>query len=352
MTTQKSSSHTANEALDLSKNSSTPLNSKFLGAKKLSNGGIVFDFNTAVAADWVKNEFAKNLGAMSIIKDRAATVLVEYVPIAHAPDALAECRKIESESGIQDHALISTRWIKSPEQRVPGQRFAHVIAKFKDINSANYAIRDGLIIAGKRIWARKLNKEPRRCLKCQKINVKHFAAECNGTETCATCRGEHRVAQCTERNSGKVYCVNCKSNDHPSWNRLCPSFIALSKKMERQNLESSYRFFPTDEPWTWEQLYQDSSEESIMQAPPPREPIIQQTEEQYDRWADRSSNDQRRTEPYNRDPERRPNDYMENNEQRWNSSQSRRMRQTQINQQFNRISSHITEEPPTNVLPP
>ena len=296
----------ANEALDLSKNSSTPLNSKFLGAKKLSNGGIVFDLNTANAASWVKenrNEFAKNLGAMSIIKDQAATVLVEYIPIAHLPDALAECWKIESESGIHNHALISTRWIKSPEQRMPGQHFAHVIAKFKDINSANYAIRDGLIIAGKCVWARKLNKEPRRCLKCQKINVKHFVAECNGMETCATCGGEHRVVQCTERNSGKVYCVNCKSNDHPSWNRLCPSFIALSKKMECQNPESSYRYFPTDEPWTWEQLYQDSPEEMFTQAPPPHELNTQHTkEEQYDRWADRSSNDQRRTEPYNRDP--------------------------------------------------
>jgi len=40
---------------------------------------------------------------------------------------------------------------------------------------------------------------------------------------------------------------------HASWDRTCPSFIEASRRIELRDLESSYRYFPSDEPWTWEQ---------------------------------------------------------------------------------------------------
>jgi hypothetical protein len=71
-------------------------------------------------------------------------------------------------------------------------------------------------------------------------------------DTCGTCGGEHRTDSCTERDTGKVFCMNCKSNNHASWNRLCPKFITASEKLEKSNTESTYRYFLSKEPWTWQ----------------------------------------------------------------------------------------------------
>jgi hypothetical protein len=142
----------ANEALDLSRDSTCPEEGKFIGARKLTNGGIVFDLNTIEATRWIqknKGTFTPNCGATAIVKDRALSVIVEYVPIAHSTDALSECRKVERDSGLSEHSLLSTRWIKNPARRTQGQRTAHIIARFSSNEAANIAIRDGLIIAGK-----------------------------------------------------------------------------------------------------------------------------------------------------------------------------------------------------------
>ena len=63
---------------------------------------------------------------------------------------------------------------------------------------ANHAIREGIIIAGKWTWARQIKKEPRRCLRCQWLTVKHLAADCKQQVTCRTCSKEHHMVECTE----------------------------------------------------------------------------------------------------------------------------------------------------------
>ena len=222
-----------------------------------TNGGVVLDLNKAQTAKWVqeqKGKFIENFSATATIKDRAIAVIVEYVPISYFPEYPSEHRKIESDSQLLHQSIITTRWIKLIERRTQGQRSAHLIAKFKSTEAANKAIRDGIVIAGKRTRARKLNKEPRRCLKCQRLNVQHLAATCTGTETCSTCGGKHRSTDCIERSSGKGYCISCKSNDHASWNRLCPKFIEATERIKRENPESTYKFFPDANPWTWEQI--------------------------------------------------------------------------------------------------
>jgi len=62
------------------------------------------------------------------MKEKAVSVMVEYIPTSHSPDVLAENRKIECDSGLAAEDLISMRWIK-PEQRwVPGQCIVNLIA--------------------------------------------------------------------------------------------------------------------------------------------------------------------------------------------------------------------------------
>ena len=139
-----------------------------------------------------------------VIKDQAVSVIVEYVPLSHSPDAFAELRKVKHESGLPNDTIILTRWIKPVHRQTEGQRSAHLIAKFATTEAANQSIRDGVIIAGKRKWARRMKREPRRCLKCQKYNTRHMAAECSSPETCSTCGGNHRTAECEETDPSEI----------------------------------------------------------------------------------------------------------------------------------------------------
>jgi len=109
----------------------------------------VYKLSNLEVAKWVSKEkaaFAEGFGGTSVIKDRATSVIVEYIPIAHSPDALMENRKIERESGIKDGALLSTRWIKPLQRRAPGQQVAHLVACFQTTEAANHTIRLGIVI--------------------------------------------------------------------------------------------------------------------------------------------------------------------------------------------------------------
>jgi len=90
----------ANEAVTkMSSKSGRPTTDiRVVGAKKLQNGGIVYELNSPESAQWLrkdKAEFTKHFGESLIIKDKSVSIIVEYVPIAHNPDALRESRKIE-----------------------------------------------------------------------------------------------------------------------------------------------------------------------------------------------------------------------------------------------------------------
>ena len=132
---------------------------------------------------------------MAVIKERAVSVIVEYVLLSHSPDAFAELRKIKCNSNLQASMLISTRWIKPIHRRMEGQQLAHVIAKFTTTEAVNQSIRDRMIIAGKRTWARRMKREPKHCLRCQKYNARHMAADCTETESCGICGKAHRTVK-------------------------------------------------------------------------------------------------------------------------------------------------------------
>ena len=65
--------------------------------------------------DWsIRKEnmtFMDGFSGMSVVIERATSVIIEYVPVSHSPDALEKNRKIEQDLGLKDGALLSTRWI-------------------------------------------------------------------------------------------------------------------------------------------------------------------------------------------------------------------------------------------------
>jgi hypothetical protein len=62
----------------------------------------------------------------------------------------------------------------------------------------------------------------------------------------------HRTAECKVEEEAKLKCVNCKVNGHASVDRSCPVFLQKMKATHARFPDYQYRFFPTEDPDTWE----------------------------------------------------------------------------------------------------
>ncbi|KIJ48541.1 hypothetical protein M422DRAFT_83769, partial [Sphaerobolus stellatus SS14] len=199
-----------------------------------------------------KEAFIAKLGERAVVKDRNIPIVVEFVPVGFDPTNEVEIEIAENDSGLPINSLMSARWIKPVERRHDGQKVAHMIIRAMGAEAANQILRDGLVIRGKRVRARKMTKEPRRCLKCQKIDANHLAANCDTEkDVCGTCGKEHRTKNCLEKDKDKYKCTNCRIYGHASWDRSCPSYTQTAAKLRRRDTEVTYRYIPTSEPWTW-----------------------------------------------------------------------------------------------------
>jgi len=84
---------------------------RFIGARHLSNGGIIYKLNSTEATKIICKEretFIEHFGGTSIAKNRAATVIIEYFPISHSINFLGEYRKVERDLGLEPDSLLST----------------------------------------------------------------------------------------------------------------------------------------------------------------------------------------------------------------------------------------------------
>ena len=114
---------------------------------------------------------------------------------------------------------------------------------------------------GQRFRARKMLEEPKRCYRCQRLG--HTATGCKEIhEICPNCAGAHGGKDC-DRTPDKYKCVNClkaklKSN-HAVWDRDCPSMQEERRKKAERDPNSRYKFFPTEEEWTWERVEEVST---------------------------------------------------------------------------------------------
>jgi hypothetical protein len=68
-------------------------------------------------------------------------------------------------------------------------------------------------------------------------------------DTCGNCAKEHRTSDCPTPLSKR--CVSCKTDDHASWSRECPTFIRKQDDLNNRNPENMLQFIPTSDPWTW-----------------------------------------------------------------------------------------------------
>ncbi|KIJ48478.1 hypothetical protein M422DRAFT_86227, partial [Sphaerobolus stellatus SS14] len=196
--------------------------------------------------------FAEKLGEWAIIKDRTITLLVEFVPLTFNAEGLKDIAVAKSNSRLPVGFIVSARWIKPEHRRREGQKVAHLAIKVSGADAANKILRDGMVIRSKRVRARKMVREPIRCMKCQKIEANHVAANCPDTHnTCGTCGKDHRTAECEEKDPNKFKCANCNSHSHASWGRECPEYQRAADRIRQHDTEVTYWYIPTEEPWTW-----------------------------------------------------------------------------------------------------
>ncbi|KAJ6548495.1 hypothetical protein B0H19DRAFT_1265324 [Mycena capillaripes] len=185
-----------------------------VGAKKLPNGGVVFDCIDEKTATWVKGhdvmaQLISALGGTCVYRRRRTELIAEMVPVDARIDDGGTWRTVEREGGFAEGSIVGAKWVKAVERRTVGQRVAHLRVEFADADAANHAIDHGFYLLGQHVRVRKSEEEVRRCLKCQKFDG-HLANACKSdVDVCGRCAETHRTADCDVTDSGTFKCANC-----------------------------------------------------------------------------------------------------------------------------------------------
>ena len=190
------------------------------------NGGTVVEAESDEAATWLSNKsnqrkLCDSIGSNTEFRTRAYNTIALNVPIALNPEEEGHRLEICEANSLESSNITNIKWAKAIERRSPSQRTAHLYITFDNADAANRAITNGLTICNRRCQVERTRREPIRCLKCQGWN--HFAKDCiEEKDTCGNCAGPHRTSSCL---TSEKECVSCKSKEHASWSRTCPTFL-------------------------------------------------------------------------------------------------------------------------------
>ena len=242
---------------------------KAVAAKVLENGGVVLELETEEAVEWltipeVRKAFEENFGGSAKLVDQQFHVVVSFLPVTLRDTLEVVIPKVELDNDIPPGTIVRTKWLKSPKYWKDGQRFAHGVLSFINRIDASTVIRKGIVVEGQRFKAKKLEELPRRCFKCQRIG--HLANNCREISViCPNCAGAHEGSSCTV-SADKLRCINCSKAgqpaNHAAWDWGCASMEEAKRRRGKRNPDSQYRFFPTNEDWTWAKRDIHSDEEA------------------------------------------------------------------------------------------
>jgi hypothetical protein len=228
-------------------------NGKIRSISKLRNGGALVEMDSDSASLWLtktenRDDFCKKIGPGVVFRSRVHNLIAFNVPLDISPEDHTHRTEVCEVNNLDKNTITAMRWIKPAHRRAPSQRTAHLILTFNNADAANRAITNGLYICNRRCHIERVKREPTRCLKCQGWN--HFANEClEDHDTCGNCTKNHRTNDCPTPTVRK--CVSCKTDDHASWSRDCPTFTKKLNDMNDRNPENTLQYIPTADPWTW-----------------------------------------------------------------------------------------------------
>ena len=230
-----------------------------VAAKVLENGGVVVELESEEDADWVRSEgvrqaFEGNFGGSAKVKDQLFQVVASFLPVTLRDELEGAASRIEEDNGLPTDCVAQCRWLKAPKFWNKGQRFAHAIIGVKGRLEASLLIKQGVLFESQRFKVRKLIDEPKRCYKCQRVG--HTATGCKEIhDICPNCAEAHAGKDC-DRPPRDYRCINCLKAklklSHAVWDKECPSMLAEKKKKAERSPDSSYKYYPTKEEWTWE----------------------------------------------------------------------------------------------------
>ena len=242
---------------------------KAVSAKVLENGGVILELETEESAAWlldsgVRTAFESNFGGSARIVEQLFHVVANFLPVTLRDTLQDFIPSIVRNNCITTDSLVKCRWLKAPKYWKEEQRFAHAVLSFNKRANASRIIQQGIVIEGQRFKAKKMEEVPRRCFKCQRIG--HLASNCKEISAiCPNCARAHTGEEC-RADANRYRCINCskmgRPANHASWDHACPSMEVEKKKRAMRNPDSQYRYFPTDEVWTWAKRDMYSDEEA------------------------------------------------------------------------------------------
>ena len=209
----------------------------------------------------VQKAFLEKYGGDTDMKimSRNYPVIVYHVPVSFAPEDQLQIDLLAANNNIAPTDIRNAIWMKAPEQRKPGQAVAHLRINLASDQAANALLRQGTLIAGRRLQTVKWIPDPKRCFKCQELNPGHLAAECKAKHnTCGTCGAKtHRTQECKVTDTAQFYCTNCKRSGHGTWGRACPAMLKTRARMIERQPEYRYVLYPImNDASTWEQIHE------------------------------------------------------------------------------------------------
>ena len=254
--------------------------------QKLPSGGAVFDLPSKMAADWLQVPahaaiICAAFDADVEVKRREYHIVIKNAPFdfpsfptpldadPHAPPP-HPLRMLEIENKLPENSLIRETWIRPPERRSQHQRTAHALIAVSSPDIANQLIDQKLCWAGYRFVTERLIPDPIRCAKCNLYG--HKAAGCTSAMVCSKCSEVDHLARDCRKSPRCAACTKAKekNNDHPCYDRDCPTLIYQREaRRERRPEDSLPRFLTTG---NISIAFPSSSQHSIpiRQKPPPQ----------------------------------------------------------------------------------
>ncbi|THU77078.1 hypothetical protein K435DRAFT_812778 [Dendrothele bispora CBS 962.96] len=164
---------------------------KIVGVNKLAGGQGLLMFRMTEEVKWlVENKMldgmAAAMGENITIRPNVFEVVVEFVPVNVQIEMDGEREDITIDNGMKEGSLIAARWIKPVERRHSKQVVVHAMFQFADRESVNQAIREGIMIKGKQLNARKsevdvVQRVEEKKARDPETRYKYFVTEDAGT---------------------------------------------------------------------------------------------------------------------------------------------------------------------------
>ena len=104
-------------------------NHRFVSARRLGNGGVLLEMDSEAAACWLsapasQASFLSRFAPDALVRERAFSLVVQFVPLYFKPEKEMEICRIEEDNDLSTGSLLRARWIKPAYWRARDQNVA------------------------------------------------------------------------------------------------------------------------------------------------------------------------------------------------------------------------------------